>query len=195
MAVTNLSFWYHTSEPAVVFDCTFTVRGNEFVAILGISGSGKTTLLRLACGILQAICADSPELGYRISGCVDFEGRAVSSAHPEFAYVPQMFQPSLFQSWSGKKNVLLAVEEDGISQQERDDADFLLKSSNLWDQARRNIRSLSGGEQQRIAICRALLTKPKVLFMDEPFANLDLIKPVMSGLLSQLRDSRSCRHF
>ncbi|MFH0801857.1 MAG: ATP-binding cassette domain-containing protein [bacterium] len=192
LTVNNLSFWYHTTEFPTVYRCSFSVAKNEFVAIVGESGGGKSTLLRLVCGLLQAQNRERPELEYRIEGIVEYDGNNILKPHSEFAYVPQNFQAGLLPALSVRDNILLAVKRDGITKDKLEYADALMKLSGIIDVAQFKVGHLSGGQQQRVAICRALITKPCVLFMDEPFANLDpTLKPEMSKLLKHLRDEYS----
>lgn len=184
----NASFWYDVSQPPVVFDCNMRVAEAQFVAIVGQSGSGKSTLLRLSCGLLQSDLRAYPNDAARFAGRVCFDGRDVDGPTSRLGYVPQSFQTGMMPSKTARDNILLAVKEDGISDVERQTAEELIRQTGITDAARLNIRQLSGGQQQRVAICRALVTRPKLLFMDEPFANLDpTLKPGMNHLLQDLR--------
>jgi NitT/TauT family transport system ATP-binding protein len=186
--VRNLSFWYDLADLPVVYRCTFTVNPADFLAIIGPSGGGKSTLLRLISGLTQSLCRRFPDLRYEIRGSVTFGGDPLSGPHRSFAYVPQNYAASLLPSLSATDNILLAVKADGISSQERTRADELLSLCGISDVGHLTVFKLSSGQQQRVAICRALITAPKLLFMDEPFANLDpLLRPQMSQLLGQIR--------
>lgn len=183
----KLFFWYRTSDPAVVFDCSLDVAPGQFVAIVGESGSGKTTLLRLACGLVQADLADSPELGYRIAGRVIYDGTEVERQYDHFSYVPQNCQAAMISGQSAKESVLLAAKQIDPRQAEKY-ATFLLATTGIYEASHLPVERLSGGQQQRVAICRALVSRPSFLFMDEPFANLDAtLKPSMTELLQKLR--------
>ncbi|HEV7238601.1 MAG TPA: ATP-binding cassette domain-containing protein [Thermoanaerobaculia bacterium] len=184
----HASFWYDVSQPPVVFDCNMSVDASQFVAIVGQSGSGKSTLLRLSCGLLQSDLRAYPNDAARFGGKVRFDGQEVDGPTSRLGYVPQSFQAGMMPSRTARDNILLAVKEDGISELERRTAEELIRQTGIADAARLNIRQLSGGQQQRVAICRALITRPKLLFMDEPFANLDpTLKPGMNHLLQSLR--------
>lgn len=184
----HASFWYDFSQPPVVFDCNLRVKESQFVAIVGQSGSGKSTLLRLSCGLLQSDLRAYPNDAARFGGRVIFDGRDIDGPTSRLGYVPQSFQAGMMPSRTARDNILLAVKEDGISDVERRTAEELIRQTGIADAARLNIRQLSGGQQQRVAICRALVTRPKLLFMDEPFANLDpTLKPGMNHLLKSLR--------
>jgi len=186
--IRQLAFWYRTDDAPIVYDSTFSVPPGFFVAIVGESGSGKSTLLRLSAGLLQAQLADQPSDTAKLAGSVHYDGRSVLRPQPEFAFVPQNFQAGFLPALSARDNILLAVKEDGISKEEAEEAEMLIRETGIVDAALLNIKQLSGGQQQRVAICRALVTKPRLLFMDEPFANLDpTLKPTMGELLSRLR--------
>jgi len=140
-----------------------TVAEGEFLAVIGRSGCGKSTLLRLVAGLL------TPS-----------EGRVLVGATPVTRPrrdVALMFQrPALLPWRSVLGNVLLPVELHGGSRAaHRDRACHLLDSVGLAGFHKRLPHELSGGMQQRVALCRALIQQPKVLLMDEPFSALDAL--------------------
>ena len=185
----KVRFWYQQEKPPLIYDCNLSVRPKEFLAIVGESGGGKTTLLHLCCGLLQAHMIQHPEYSYRYDGEVLFNGVPIKEPIPAFSYVPQRFQIGLHPMKTAEDNVLMAVSKDGVSAEERAHASELMELCGIIDQAQINVRRLSGGQQQRVAICRALITEPAMLFMDEPFANLDFtLKPDMGELLCSLRN-------
>jgi putative ABC transport system ATP-binding protein len=155
----------------VVFDALgFSVDRGESVALLGASGSGKTTLLNLISGI------DSPD-----SGAVWLDGVDVH-ALPEpqrtllrrrrIGFVFQFF--NLIQTLTVAENVALPLELLGESEAlARQRADALLDEVGLGGLAKRFPETLSGGEQQRAAMARALAHRPALLLADEPTGNLD----------------------
>jgi len=173
----------------VVHQCSLEVRDREFVAVVGESGGGKTTILRLCCGLLQAELAEDIRLGHQIRGRVTFDGAEVEAPRRNFSYVPQHFREGLHPAKSTKENILLAVQESGVSAEEEAHADRLMQRCGISEAADMNVLRLSGGQQQRVAICRALIKRPAILFMDEPFANLDpTLRPGIGDLLQALRD-------
>ncbi|MEV5504044.1 ABC transporter ATP-binding protein [Nonomuraea fuscirosea] len=139
------------------------VAGGEFVAIVGRSGCGKSTLLRLIAGLLVAG-----------SGEVLVDGDPVVRPRRDVAI---MFQrPALLPWRSVLGNVLLPVEVFGWRGEEhRRRARELLDMVGLEAFHRRLPHELSGGMQQRVALCRALIQRPRVLLMDEPFSALDAL--------------------
>ena len=145
---------------------SLTIAPGELVCLLGPSGCGKTTLLRLAAGV------ESPA-----SGRVLLDGREVSSATifvpPEHRGVGLMFQDyALFPHLTTLDNVLFGLRDLPSSQAEVA-ARRALARVGLEHFARDFPTTLSGGEQQRIALARAIAPRPGVLLMDEPFSNLD----------------------
>jgi NitT/TauT family transport system ATP-binding protein len=138
---------------------SLSIDEGSFVALIGPSGCGKSTLLRLVSGL------DSPD-----EGTVDVAARAAGKV----AYV---FQEAHLLPWrSVADNVALPLELQHVAQAARDDAvKKALAQVELSDAATRYPGELSGGMRMRASIARALVTQPKLLLMDEPFAALDEI--------------------
>ena len=160
-------------------DVSIAVRPGEFVAIVGASGCGKSTLLRLVAGLAQAT-----------TGSVTLDGKAVTEPRAETAMV---FQAATLLPWANVlRNVTFPLRLMGQSDSSTEDrARELLKTAGLAGFESRLPRELSGGMQQRVAICRALLQDPGVLLMDEPFGALDaLTREEMSIELLRLWASR-----
>jgi putative ABC transport system ATP-binding protein len=170
--VDNLTRVYHTgSIRQVVFDAlSFSVEKGETVALLGASGSGKTTLLNLVSGI------DTPDHGRVLLDGVDVHAQAEPERtllrRRQIGFVFQFF--NLIPTLKVGENVALPLEllgvEDSRAQQR---ADALLADVGLGGLAMRYPETLSGGEQQRAAVARALAHQPAVLLADEPTGNLD----------------------
>jgi putative ABC transport system ATP-binding protein len=149
---------------------SITVFEKEFVALLGRSGSGKSTLLNLIAGL------DHPTSGsLRIDG-VDLAAMSTGelSRHRQRS-VGIIFQSfNLISSMTALENVALSMTFAGLSRREREArAAHLLESMGLAGRQSHRPNELSGGEQQRVAISRALANNPRVLLADEPTGNLD----------------------
>ena len=140
---------------------TFTVDRGELVALVGPSGCGKSTVLRIIAGLRPAT-----------TGRISVDGRAVSRP---LAAVGMVFQAPVLLKWRRiVDNVLLPAELAGLSPKTyRARAVDLLRLVGLGEFGDKLPRELSGGMQQRAALCRALLLDPALLLMDEPFGALD----------------------
>jgi NitT/TauT family transport system ATP-binding protein len=151
------------------------VQDGEFVAVLGRSGCGKSTLLRLISGLLPATTGE-----VRLSGDrVDRPRRDIT----------MMFQrPALLPWRSVIDNVLLPVQIFGWKKAaHRERAHELLAMTGLTGFEKRLPHELSGGMQQRVALCRSLIANPRVMLMDEPFSALDaLTREELSGELQRV---------
>jgi NitT/TauT family transport system ATP-binding protein len=142
-------------------DIDLDIREAEFVSVVGPSGCGKSTLLKLVAGLEDAS-----------SGTIHVGGRPLDGPPDHLAVV---FQRDVLLDWRTiLDNVLLSVEFLGRSNaQYRDRAMALLNRFGLAGFENRYPWELSGGMRQRASICRALLTDPQLLLMDEPFGALD----------------------
>jgi NitT/TauT family transport system ATP-binding protein len=145
------------------------VAPGEFVCILGPSGCGKSTLLRVLAGILAAD-----------SGSVTVDGRRVTGPDADRGMLFQ--RPMLFPWLTTRDNVLFGPRAqrsrgliDPSDEQLRAEVDSILRTVGLLDFADAYPHELSGGMQHRAAFARALITRPSVLFMDEPFGALDAL--------------------
>jgi ABC-type lipoprotein export system ATPase subunit len=149
---------------------SMTVAQGEFVALVGTSGSGKSTLLNLIAGLDHATDGT-----LRI---FDQDLAKMSSAELSLhrrRNVGIIFQSfNLVSTMSAVENVALSMMFAGVARAERESqAQALLTSMGLGGRQRHRPRELSGGEQQRVAISRALANKPHLLLADEPTGNLD----------------------
>jgi NitT/TauT family transport system ATP-binding protein len=137
------------------------IRENEFISVVGPSGCGKTTLLRILAGLERAS-----------SGIVQCDGAQISGPRPD---VGMVFQQATLLPWNTVlTNVLLPAHlKNDKSEATVKRAEGLLAFMGLKDFAQKYPFELSGGMQQRVSICRALMREPRILLMDEPFGALD----------------------
>ena len=144
-------------------DLSLDVAPGEFVAVVGASGCGKSTLLRLVAGLVPPS-----------AGAVSLDGAPVAGPRDETAMV---FQAPTLLPWADVlRNVTFPLRLMRRAAPGTDDrARALLATAGLAGFEGRLPRELSGGMQQRVAICRALLQDPRVLLMDEPFGALDAL--------------------
>lgn len=153
-------------EQDVLNNLSFEVIEGEFFSLLGPSGVGKTTLLRIIAGL------DRPN-----SGEIFIDGKLVCGANtftgPEQRKIGLVFQePSLFPHLTVFENVAFGLK--GLKEQDKRKRVYeLLSLVGLENKAKRFPSELSGGEYQRVSLARALAPYPKLLLLDEPFANLD----------------------
>ena len=131
------------------------LKPGEIIAITGPSGCGKTTLLRVICG-LETLD----------SGTISLDNIDITEMPAEERGIGLIFQsPVLFPHLSVQGNLLLGNKQGDVS--------AALEDVGLTGFEKRRVESLSGGEGQRVSLARALLAKPKVLLLDEPFSSLD----------------------
>lgn len=153
---------------AIVREVNFRVHAGESVAIVGASGAGKSTLLALLAG-LDVPTRGKVLLAGRDLTQLDEDGRARLRAE-RVGFVFQSFH--LVQALTALENVMLPLELAGRADA-RSAARVALEHVGLGARTGHYPRQLSGGEQQRVAIARAFVTRPAVLFADEPTGNLD----------------------
>ena len=150
---------------AVIDGVSLEIAAGEFVSLLGPSGCGKTTLLRIVAGL--------ETVG---TGTVEIDGRDVTDLPPERRDIAMMFQSyALMPHLSVAENVRFPLRMRGIGTRSQQDAQVraALETVQLAALAGRRPAQLSGGQQQRVALARAIVSRPKVLLLDEPLSNLD----------------------
>jgi putative ABC transport system ATP-binding protein len=152
----------------ILSDINFSVKYGDSIAIVGASGSGKSTLLSLLAGLDVASKGDVILDGQSLNK-LDEEARAKVRAE-KIGFVFQSFM--LVQSLTALENVMLPAELAG-EKHAKEQAITLLNKVGLSHRLAHYPSQLSGGEQQRVAIARAFIGSPKILFADEPSANLD----------------------
>jgi putative ABC transport system ATP-binding protein len=157
-----------TGSLTILSGISFSIKPGETVAITGASGSGKSTLLSLLAGLDQP-SAGSVTLCQQRLDQLDEDGRAaIRGEHVGFVF--QSFQ--LLPTLTALENTLLPLEVLGKANQQQE-ARIWLERVGLAERLHHYPRQLSGGEQQRVAIARAFITRPHILFADEPTGNLD----------------------
>jgi len=157
-----------SGELTILEDVGFTIPAGEAVAIIGASGSGKSTLLSLLAG-LDVPSEGEVRLDGELLSSLDEDGRARVRGE-KVGFVFQSFQ--LLPSLTALENVMLPLELRGDADAEGP-ARAILGQVGLAGRLGHYPRQLSGGEQQRVALARAFVTRPAVLFADEPTGNLD----------------------
>jgi NitT/TauT family transport system ATP-binding protein len=164
---------------AAVADISLDIAEGGFVSLIGRSGSGKSTLLRLISGLIAPT-----------SGELEVAGQRVAGPPPSTRYVFQDYGQSLFPWMNARRNVIFGARH--APQPENDlgaVADRYLELVGLREVGGRYPWELSGGMQQRLAIARALASRPRILLMDEPFGAVDaLSRARLQDLILRLWD-------
>lgn len=149
---------------AAVNRLSFTVQTGELLALVGPSGCGKTTTLRLIAGL------ETPD-----AGTISLDGKVVNAVEPKARDVAMVFQrDALFPHLTAFENLAFGLKLRGVAREEiarRVQAHAAMLG--IADCLSRKPGELSGGQRQRIALGRALVRRPIMLLLDEPFANLD----------------------
>jgi zinc/manganese transport system ATP-binding protein len=146
----------------ILSDVTLKIRPGEFTGLIGPNGAGKTTLLKVILG-LQA----------------PTEGRVVNQVKRQIGYVPQKLVIDQDMPLRARDVVSLGIDGNRLgfrlpSRQRREQVDAALREVDADAYADARVGELSGGEQQRVLIAHALISRPRLLLLDEPLANLDL---------------------
>ncbi|MBN9452100.1 MAG: ABC transporter ATP-binding protein [Bosea sp.] len=163
VTIERAGYRYDAAGPAVVDAIDWTIPRGEIHCLLGRSGCGKTTLLKLAAGLLMPT-----------EGAIRIGGEALAGPSPRAGFVFQA--PTLLGWLSALDNVLLPISlKRRPAVADEDEALDLLNRVGLADFAHRRPSALSGGQQSRVAVARALVGNPDLLLLDEPFAALDAL--------------------
>jgi len=179
ISVRNLSKTYASGFTALK-NVNLDIRRGEIFALLGPNGAGKTTLIGVICGLVKAS-----------AGSVIADGHDIDSdyriAREKIGLVPQELHTDAFESVWATVNF-----SRGLFGKPRDPAlvEKLLRELSLWDKKDARIMTLSGGMKRRVMIAKALSHEPKILFLDEPSAGVDVeLRRDMWQMVRRLRDS------
>jgi len=169
IAANRLTLAYEKGKNVIIEDATFTIGQGEFVFITGPSGSGKSTLLKSFYGKIK------PYRGSLMVGGFDMSKIKRSQLLQLRRNLGIVFQDyKLINEWTVEKNVVLPLIITGYSLDvQRAQAEKLLSHVKLTEQAKKYPLELSGGEQQRVGVARALSKNPFLILADEPTGNLD----------------------
>lgn len=163
LSLQNISKQFGNTQ--AVQDITLDVNSGEFLSILGPSGCGKTTLLRMVAGF------ESPT-----AGKILIDGRDITHQPPQTRNIGMVFQNyALFPHMTVFGNIAFGLEARKIPKKEiTARVERVVDAVHLTDKIQAVVPTLSGGEQQRVAVARAIVIEPKVLLFDEPLSNLDV---------------------
>ncbi len=153
----------------VVNEVSLTVSNKEIVGLLGPNGAGKTTTFHMITGMIKPL-----------SGNIYFGNENITKypmykrARMGIGYLSQ--EPSVFRKLTVEENIMAILETMDLSRQERKiRLEKLLEELSISNLAKQKAYTLSGGERRRVEISRALVTNPKIILLDEPFAGIDPI--------------------
>ena len=157
------------NEKKVVDNIDVRLRRKEVIGLLGPNGAGKTTTFYMIAGLLEPtdgkVFLNDEEITY-----APMHIRAKKGIY----YLPQ--EPSIFRKLTVEENLMIILETLGLAPREIEDRlNKLLRELNLTHLSKQQASSLSGGERRRLEITRALITEPKFMLLDEPFAGVDPI--------------------
>ena len=158
------NFSLKTKYANFTLDVEFSINTGEFISIIGPSGCGKSTTLQLITGLLENDESKVVLMGKDITN-TEVHKREIAMVFQDYALFPHM---------NVYNNIAYPLKIKNVDKQQiKNEVEELLELVNLSGYEKRKIEELSGGEKQRIAIARALASKPKLLLLDEPLSALD----------------------
>ena len=162
-----MSLYKSYGDKQILHDLSFSINKGEIVGLLGHNGAGKTTAFYITIGLIR------PDNGTIIFQKEDITKLPIHKRSSlGMGYLSQ--EPSIFRSLTVKDNLLCILETLDLTRvEERARLDMLLTEMNLTNLANTKAGLLSGGEKRRVEVARSLIRNPKLLLLDEPFANID----------------------
>jgi lipoprotein-releasing system ATP-binding protein len=189
MAITcnNLIKEFGDPPTRIIHGLNFVISDGEFVSISGRSGSGKSTLLYMLSTL------DAPTAGSIVIDGKNPAEMSIEELHSFRSHnIGFVFQfHYLLPELTALENVLMPARNLGLHDEKRDQAISLLEEFDIADKVDHFPSQMSGGEQQRVAITRALIMEPKYIFADEPTGNLDSTNGmIVMNLLKRINEER-----
>jgi len=168
----NIYVAYSGSDKPAIMDINLSIELGELVLITGPNGAGKTTLIETCLGLLKPLRGRAFLLG------INTKSPRIIRARRQCSYVPQNFMKPPYESYTVKHVIKLGLASfklpfEPINKNEEERIKEVANLLGIKDLLNKPMGMLSGGQQQRVIIARALVRKPKVLFLDEPFSSLD----------------------
>ena len=183
LELNNLHYGYKGNwswkRTPVLFDINLKIEAGEFFGFLGHSGSGKTTSIKCILSLLKPTKGDVKIFG---------KDSSESNARASIGYLPE--QPYFYDHLSVKETVSMFASLSGISSSDLDSAvDRAISKLGMSSRSKDPLKSLSKGLTQKVAMAQAIVAKPKLLILDEPFSGLDPIgRKLISDLLFELKE-------
>ena len=180
LAIQNLNVFY--GESHILHDLSFELTAGETIAVMGRNGMGKTTLLKSLIGMIPSRSGEINLSGRNLAGTKSYERVAAG-----FGYVPQ--GRMIFPYLSVEENILTGMDR----MRKPKIPEYIYESFPvIWEMRSRRGGNLSGGQQQQLAIARALVSEPKVLILDEPTEGIQpsIIKDIARAL-NRLKKERN----
>ncbi len=151
------------------------IPAGQFVNIIGTNGAGKTTLLKVLCGLMKP---SSGEVFFDNIALTSLSSWNRTNLKKQIGYIPQSAEYNSELPFTVREVVVMGRSSakrlfSGLTQADYDSADQWIERIGLAEQGKQTFRSLSGGEQQKTLIARAMVQNPKILMLDEPTSNLD----------------------
>ena len=172
LSVRNLRKIYKMGDEQVVAlnRINMDINAGEICCIFGTSGSGKSTLLNMLAGMEKPTCGSVRILGQEITGMSEQQLASFRQQHTGFIFQSYNLLPGA----TAIENVALPLMFRGVGKRKREQiAEILLERVGLSGRTKHYPGQMSGGQQQRVGIARAFITKPQIIFADEPTGNLD----------------------
>jgi len=179
LTLDNLTLSYSNDNELAVKDLSLQIASGELVTLLGPSGCGKTSTLKMIAGLIQ------PD-----NGDIRFNERSVLKIAPERRKAAMVFQNHLlFPYMSIRQNIAFGLKMQRMSSAERNErVDDIMQRVHLQNLGERKPHQISGGQRQRAALARALVTEPDLLLLDEPLSSLDVhLRDDMRQLILELQ--------
>ena len=166
-AIRTMSLTKRYGDKNAVDALELTVKQGELLALLGVNGAGKTTTVKMLSGLLRPTSGDAEILGYRLVSQTQEVKKRINLSPQETAVAPKL---------TVRENLeLIAGIYGGTRAQAAERASTMLEEFHMQSVEKQKAGTLSGGWQRRLSIAMALITKPEILFLDEPTLGLDVL--------------------